>query len=703
VNLTKERIYQALQVIRGRQRVTSESAESKYQALDRYSTDLTALAREGKLDPVVGREVEIKRVMQTLTRRTKNNPVLVGDAGVGKTAIAEGLAQLIVDGDVPESLRHRRLLALDLGSLVAGSKFRGEFEERLKAVMDEIRAAQGEIILFIDEIHTVVGAGGAEGAIDASNMMKPALARGEMQTIGATTPDEYRKRIESDKALERRFSPVRVEEPDPEVAVKMLGALRSRYEEHHQVTVTDDALDAAVKLAQRYVSDRFLPDKAVDLIDEAAAKLRIESERLPDHLRDEGARVEQLIAEEEAASGRSDYKAADSLKAERVQLVEEHRQHVEAWTADHHDEMVVTAELIAALVAERTGIPVARLVEGEAEQLLHMEERVGQRVIGQEIAIGALADAIRRARAGLKDPRRPIGSFIFLGPTGVGKTELARALAEYMFDDEDNMVRIDMSEYQEKHTVSRLIGAPPGYVGYDEGGQLTEAVRQRPYRVVLFDEIEKAHPEVFNTLLQVLEDGRLTDGHGRTVDFRNTVIIMTSNLGTSFVSQQAIGFRAGPQTVTEEDRRKASIEEALKREFRPEFLNRIDDIIVFDPLGEEELGQIVTLLVGEVDRRIGALGVSIEVTPDACAWLASEGSDPVFGARPLRRAVQRYVENPLSKRILSGEFGEGDVVRIGLGDEGLTFEKAEKAEAAEGEAGAEPGEAEESEKAAAGV
>ncbi len=681
--IDKERIYRALEQVRGESRVDSPTAESKYKALERYSIDLTEAARRGKLDPVIGREDEIKRVMQVLNRRTKNNPVIIGEAGVGKTAIAEGLAQKIVAGDVPENLKDKRVLALDMGAMVAGSKFRGEFEERLKAVMDEIKRSQGELIIFIDEIHQVVGAGGAEGAIDASTMLKPALARGELHVIGATTMDEYRRHIEKDAALERRFAPVYIDEPSEEETVEILKGLRPRYEAHHKVKITDAALEVAAKLSNRYVADRFLPDKAIDLIDEASSKHVIEAQSMPPELRDLAQRLEKLERELEAAGQREDWEATARIKTEVEPLREQFARERDAWAAEHQADLTVDEHDIAELVAKMTGIPVQRMMEGEQEKLLHMEERLHERVIGQDEAIRAVSDAIRRARAGLKDPHRPIGSFIFLGPTGVGKTELARALAWFMFDDEDAMVRMDMSEYQERHTVSRLIGAPPGYVGYDEGGQLTEAVRRRPYRVVLFDEIEKAHPEVFNVLLQVLEDGRLTDGHGRTVDFRNTVVIMTSNLGTAEYQRPGFGFlpKAKP-TDSEKDQLKSDVEKALRQTFRPELLNRIDEIIVFDPLTEDDLKQIVELLLRDVRERLADRKVGLELTEEAKAALVKEGYDPVYGARPLRRTIERRVANPLSRRILGGDFGEGETAVVDYVDGEYVFTKAEaKAEA----------------------
>jgi ATP-dependent Clp protease ATP-binding subunit ClpC len=669
--IDQEKVYLALQEIRGAHRATDPRAESKYGALEKYSRDLTALAREGKLDPVVGREDEIKRVMQVLTRRTKNNPVIIGEAGVGKTAIVEGLAQKIVADDVPDSLKGKRVIALDMGALVAGSKFRGEFEERLKAVMDEIREAKREIILFIDEMHTVVGAGAAEGAIDASNMLKPALARGELQCVGATTLDEYREHIEKDAALERRLQPVFIGEPTVEATIEMLRSLRPRYEAHHKIKITDAALVAAAKLSQRYISDRFLPDKAVDLIDEAASKLRIDTESAPPEVKELDKRVQQLVHEEEAASQRQDYEGAAQLKAERLRLDQEYNKAKAKWLQERKIDGVVDEEDIAELVSKWTGIPVSRMLEGEAGKLLHMEERIHQRIIGQDDAVRVVSEAIRRARAGLKDPKRPIGSFIFLGPTGVGKTELARALAEFLFDDEEALVRLDMSEYMEKHTVSRLIGAPPGYIGYEEGGQLTETVRRRPYKVILFDEVEKAHPDVFNILLQILEDGRLTDGHGRTVDFKNTVVIMTSNLGTEEFQRQAIGF--SKETKSEQQRLKSAIDSALKRTFRPEFLNRIDEIVIFQPLTEEQIRQIVDLMMKEVQKRLGDRKITVELTEAAKSQLVKEGFDPVFGARPLRRTIQRRVENPLSTKILEGEFKEGDRVLVDVGADGFRF------------------------------
>ena len=668
-----EKVYQALAGIRGSHRVTDSRAESRYQSLERFSVDLTQLARDGKLDPVVGRDVEIARAMQTLIRRTKNNPVLIGGAGVGKTAIAEGLAQRIASGDVPEELKGRSLVALDIAGMVAGSKFRGEFEERLKAVLDEITQSDGEVIPFIDELHTVVGAGAAEGAIDASNMMKPALARGEIQVLGATTEREYRRYIEKDAALERRFQPVLVEEPDVETAVEMLKALRPRYETHHKVRVTDGALEAAVRLGRRYVTDRLLPDKAVDLIDEAASKLRIDGQVMPAALKDLERRIREAGDQEEAHASRDEYERAAELRAERLRLIEEYEKAASGSTEDADGAVVVDAEHVAGLISLWTGIPVHRLLEDEAEKLIHMEERLHERIIGQEQAVKAVSDAVRRARAGIGDPRRPLGSFIFLGPTGVGKTELAKALARYLFDDEQNMIVVDMSEYQERHAVSRLVGAPPGYVGFEEGGQLTEAVRRRPFRVVLFDEIEKAHPDVFNALLQVLDDGRLTDGQGRTVDFTNTIIIMTSNVGTGMTPRGTVGFTMGGD---ESAAGRTSIENALKQTFRPEFLNRIDEIVVFDALTREQVRRVVDLTIAEVEERLKERSIGITLTTAARDWLAEKGYDPVYGARPMRRVVQRHIENPLSTGILSGELVEGDTVEVDVEADDLAFTKA---------------------------
>ncbi len=685
--IDQEKVYRALQEIRGGHRVDDARAESKYRSLEKYSRDLTEFARQGKLDPVIGRDEEIKRVMQILTRRTKNNPVIVGDAGVGKTAIAEGLAQKIVADDVPDSLKGRRVVALDMGALVAGSKFRGEFEERLKAVIDEVRQAQGEVILFIDEIHTVVGAGAAEGAIDASNMLKPALAHGELQCVGATTLDEYRKFIEKDRALERRLQPVFIGEPSIEATIDMLRGLRPRYEAHHKIKISDQALEAATRLSQRYISDRYLPDKAIDLIDEAASKLRIDTESAPPGVKSLEQHLKQLTNEEEAASQRQDYEHAAQLKAERLRLEAEYNQAKSSWLRQEKIDGVVDEEDIAQLISKWTGIPVSQMLEGEAEKLLHMEERIHERLVNQEEAVTAVSEAIRRGRAGLKDPRRPIGSFIFLGPTGVGKTELARTLAQFLFDDENAMVRLDMSEYQEKHTVSRLIGAPPGYVGYEEGGQLTEAVRRRPYRVILLDEIEKAHPEVFNTLLQILDDGRLTDGHGQTVDFKNAVVIMTSNVGIELIRHDmTIGFAAQrDEAKTRQqayERMKEKVLGEMKKTFRPEFINRIDDIIVFHELTEKQLRSIVDLLVKDLQKRLAERKLGVELTAKAKAWLAKEGYDPIYGARPLRRAIERYVENPLSTKVLRGEFKEGDTITVDLRDKGLTFTAKAKAKAA---------------------
>ena len=707
----RDELLARLKDVRGGQRVTSQDPEGTYQALEKFGRDLTAAAEEGKLDPVIGRDEEIRRIIQVLSRRTKNNPVLIGDPGVGKTAIVEGLAQRIVDGDVPEGLKGKRVWALDIGALLAGAKYRGEFEERIKAVLQEIKSAEGEIVVFIDELHTIVGAGAAEGAVDAANMLKPMLARGELRAIGATTLDEFRKHIEKDAALERRFQPVFVGEPSASDTIAILRGLKERYEAHHGVRIRDAALVAAAVLSDRYISDRQLPDKAIDLVDEAASRLRMEIDSAPLELDEADRRVRQLEIElaamgkeskerrepverelAEAQELRDELAARWSREKEALDRVSEIKRRIdelrmEADRAERHGELQRVAEIrygelpelereleergepeaepmvkeevdeddIAEVVARWTGIPVSRLLEGEVEKLIHMEERLHQRVVGQDEAVAAVANALRRARSGLQDPNRPIGSFVFLGPTGVGKTELARALAEFMFDDERAMVRLDMSEYQEKHTVSRLVGAPPGYVGFEEGGQLTEAVRRRPYSVVLLDEIEKAHPEVFNILLQVLDDGRLTDGQGRTVDFRNTVLIMTSNVRS---------------------------EEAMRETFRPEFLNRIDEIVEFEPLTREQIGEIVELQLERLRARLAERGIRIELTDAAKEHLAEAGWDPTYGARPLKRALQRFVENPLALRLLEGDFEEGDTVRVDVEDGELSFAKAPAAEPA---------------------
>jgi ATP-dependent Clp protease ATP-binding subunit ClpC len=661
--ITRDRVYETVKEIRGGQRVTDPQAETRYRTLEKYSRDLTRMAQEGKLDPVVGRDAEILRVIQILSRRTKNNPVLIGEAGVGKTAIVEGLAQKIATSDVPELLLGKHVISLDLAGMLAGSRFRGEFEERLKATIEEVQRSEGDIILFIDELHQVVGAGAAQGALDAANIMKPALARGELNAIGATTLDEYRQNIEKDSALDRRFAPVYVDEPSVEDTIEMLYGLRDRYEAHHKVTISDEAIEAAVRLSARYISDRRLPDKAIDLLDEAAAKLRVALYSMPPHLKELKEEVNRMMAEEEAAGLARDYERAAQFKMHRIQLESEYDQARTIWQQEKQLDEVVDADDIAEVVNQWTGIPVNQMLETESEKLLRMEEFLHQHIIGQSAAVTAISDAIRRSRSGLKDPKRPIGSFIFLGSSGVGKTQLAKALAEFMFDDEEALLRIDMSEYREQHTVSRLFGAPPGYVGYEEGGQLTEAVRRRPYRVVLFDEIEKAHPEVWNALLQVLEDGRLTDGQGRTVDFRNTVIIMTSNLGTEFARRGGVlGFvQSGDQQAIVDHQK---IEKAMRETFRPEFLNRIDEVIIFAPLSLPEVEQIVDLQMRGIVERMTEAGIQLHLTEPARRWLAEKGYDPQFGARPLRRALQRFVENPLSVQLLKGEFQQGDLVVI---------------------------------------
>src|SRR5881628_3383221 len=689
--VTPDAIFKALVDVRGTQRVTDQNPEDKYQALQRYSKDLTDAARRGKLDPVIGRDEEIRRVIQVLSRRTKNNPVLIGEPGVGKTAIVEGLAQRIVAGDVPEGLKDKRLVALDIGAMVAGSKYRGEFEDRLKAVLKEITESAGQIICFIDELHTLVGAGAAEGAVDAANMLKPALARGELRCIGATTLDEYRKHVEKDPALERRFQPVMVREPSVEDTIAILRGLKDKYEVHHKVKIKDAALVAAAVLSSRYISDRFLPDKAIDLVDEAAARIRMQIDSMPQDIDEIERRIMQLQIERVSvardddpvsrerlgkidAERRGDLNRAAELRYGTLLTLEKQLAELEARLADQHAQgrmlrEEVDEEDIAATVAKLTGIPVTRLLEGEILKLVRMEERLARRVVGQDDAIRAVSNAVRRARSGLSDPDRPIGSFLFLGPTGVGKTELARALAEFLFDDERAMIRIDMSEYMEKHAVARLIGAPPGYVGYEEGGQLTEAVRRRPYAVVLFDEIEKAHADVFNIILQMLDEGRLTDGHGRTVDFRNTVLIMTSNLGSHIFREYERPEKARPLLMQE-----------LRTALRPEFLNRIDEVVIFNPLGRAEIARIVEIQLGHLQRRLGAKRIQLEVTDGARALLGREGYDPTFGARPLKRTIQRLVQDPLALKLLEREFKDGDTVTVDVEGDHLVFRRSVTAE-----------------------
>ena len=643
--------------------------------LEQFGRNLTQAARENKLDPVIGRRVEMERVMQVLSRRTKNNPVLIGEPGVGKTAVVEGLAQAIVHGDVPETIKDKQIYSLDMGSLVAGSRYRGDFEERLKKVLKEIRT-RGDIILFIDEIHTLVGAGAAEGSIDAAQMLKPMLARGELQTIGATTNDEYRKYIEKDAALERRFQPVKVEEPSVEETVEILKGLRDRYEAHHRVIITDAAIQAAAELADRYISDRFLPDKAIDLVDEAGARLRIRRMTAPPELRELDEKIAEVRRNKEAAIDDQDFEKAASLRDQESKLSEERKAKEEAWKGGESDEIAeVGDQEIAEVLAMSTGIPVVRLTQTETAKLLKMEDELHKRVIGQDEAVKALAQSIRRTRSGLKDPNRPGGSFIFAGPTGVGKTELAKALAEFLFGDEDALIQLDMSEFSEKHTASRLFGAPPGYVGYDEGGELTEKVRRRPFSVVLFDEVEKAHPDIFNSLLQILEEGRLTDSQGRKVDFKNTVIIMTTNLGTRDINKGVLtGFQSSENITHDYSRMKAKVNEELKQHFRPEFLNRVDEVVVFPPLDKEQIKQIVDLMIANLAKRMEAQDMKLQITDEARELLADRGFDPVLGARPLRRAIQRDIEDALSERILFGDILPGQVVTVGVKGEGAERE-----------------------------
>jgi len=675
LNRVRQQVIQLLSGYQGKEAVTSgapEGTPATSLVLDQFGRNLTSAAREGKLDPVIGREKEIERVMQILSRRTKNNPVLIGEPGVGKTAVVEGLAQAIVKGDVPETLKNKQLYSLDLGALVAGSRYRGDFEERLKKVLKEIRT-RGDIILFIDEIHTLVGAGAAEGAIDAASILKPMLARGELQTIGATTLDEYRKHLEKDAALERRFQPIQVAEPSVAHTIEILKGLRDRYETHHKVSISDDAVVAAATLADRYISDRFLPDKAIDLLDEAGSRLRIRRMTAPPELREMDEKIAQVRQEKESAIDGQDFEKAASLRDKEKSLIQEKADREKTWKAGDLDVVAeVDEELIAQVLSTATGIPVFKLTEAETSRLLRMEEELHKRIIGQEQAIKALSQAIRRTRAGLKDPRRPGGSFIFAGPSGVGKTELSRTLAQFLFGDEDALIQLDMSEYSEKHTASRLFGAPPGYVGYDEGGQLTEKVRRRPFSVVLFDEIEKAHPDIFNSLLQVLEEGRLTDAQGRQVDFKNTIIIMTTNLGTRDISKAlSLGFANSSDALGNYERMKNKVSDELKTHFRPEFLNRIDDVIVFHQLSESEIIQIVDLMTSNLETRLKEKNMGIELTASAKAVLAKRGYDPALGARPLRRTIQREIEDALSEKILFGDIKAGQIVLIDIeGEEG---------------------------------